>query len=97
MGIHGVTRGYRGLQWVSRGFKGLKGVTGGYQGLQGVTRGEKGLQGVAKDYRNFFLTRTFPDTFSWSFLHKNQSSRNLKFLIKQCTNPFLKILILRFS
>ena len=61
MGIQGVTRGYRGLQ----------GVTRGYRGLQGVTRGYKGLQGVTKDYRNFFLTRTFPDTFSWSILHKN--------------------------
>ena len=45
IGIHGVTRGYRGLQ----------GVTGSYKGLQGVTGGDKGLQGVAKDYRNFFL------------------------------------------
>ena len=59
-GLHGVTGG-------------LQGVTGGYKGLQGVLAGDKGLQGVAKDYRNFFLTRTFPDTFSWSFLHKNQS------------------------
>ena len=72
MGIHGVTRGYWGLQ----------GVTRGYRGLQGVTRGYKGLQGVTKDYRNFFLTRTFPDTLSWAILHKNQSSRNLKFLTK---------------
>ena len=46
------------------GYKGLQGVTGGYKGLQGVTRGDKGLQGVSKDYRNFFLTRTFPDTSS---------------------------------
>ena len=44
-----------------------------YRGLQGVTGGDKRLQGVTKDYRNFFLTRTFPDTFSWSILHKNQS------------------------
>ena len=47
----------------------------GIQGLQGVTRvtrGDKGLQRVTKDYRNFFLTRTFPDTFSWSILHKNE-------------------------
>ena len=73
IGIHGVTRGYRGLQGVTRACKELQAVTGGYKGLQGVTRGDKGLQGVAKDYRNFFLTRTFPDTFSWSFLHKNQS------------------------
>ena len=63
MGIQGVTRGYRGLQ----------GVTGGYKGLQGVTGGDKGLQGVTKDYRNFFLTRKFSGTFSWSILHKNQS------------------------
>ena len=53
---------------------GLQRVTGGYKGLQGVTGGDKGLQGVAKDYRNFFFrTRTFPDTFCWSILHKNQS------------------------
>ena len=54
MGIQGVTRGYKGLQRVTRG----------YRGLQGVTGGDKGLQGVTKDYRNFFLTRTFPYTFS---------------------------------
>ena len=54
MGIEGVTRGYRGLQ----------GVTGGYKRLQAVKGGDKGLQGVRMDYRNFFLTRTFPDTFS---------------------------------
>ena len=63
MGIKGGTRGYRGLQ----------GVTEGYKRLQGVTGGDKGLQGVSKDYRNFSLTRTFPDTFSWSILHQNQS------------------------
>ena len=48
-------------------------MTGGYKGLQKVTRGERGLEGVIKDLRNFFLTRTFPDTFSWSILDKNQS------------------------
>ena len=69
-GLQGVTGGYKGLQGVTGGYRGLQGVTGG---LQGVTGGDKGLQGVAKDYRNFFLTRTFPDTFSWSILHKNQS------------------------
>ena len=53
--------------------RGLHGVTKGYKGLQGVTRGDKGLQRVTKNYRNFFLTRTFPDTFSWSVLQKNQS------------------------
>ena len=68
-----MTWEYKGLQGVTGGYKGLQGVTRGYRGLQGVTRGDKGLQGVAKDYRNFFLTRTFPDAFSWSILHKNQS------------------------
>ena len=66
MGIQGVTRGYRGLQGVTRGYRGLGKVTRG-------DRADKGLQGVTKDYRNFFLTRTFPDTFSCSILHKNQS------------------------
>ena len=54
-------------------YGGIQGVTGGYKGLQGVTGGDKGLQGVTKDYTNFFLTTRFPDTFSWSILHKNQS------------------------
>ena len=69
-GIQGVTGGYKALQEVKRGYKGLHGVTRGYKGLQWVTGGDKGLQGVTKDYRNFFLTRTFPHTFSWSILHK---------------------------
>ena len=60
MGIKGVTRGYRGLQRVTKEDRGLQGVTGG----------DKRLQGVTKDYRNSFVTRTFPDTFSWSILHK---------------------------
>ena len=68
-----MTWEYRGLQGVTGGYKGLQGVTGGYKGLQGVTEGDNGLQGVTKDYRNFFLTRTFPDTFYWSILHKNKS------------------------
>ena len=64
-----MTWKYRGLQGVSRGYRGLQGVTRGYKGLQGVTGGDKGLQGVTKDYRNFFLGRTFPDNFFWSILH----------------------------
>ena len=68
-----MTWEYRRLQGVTGGYKGLQGVTRGYKPLQGVTGGDKGLQGVTKDYRNFFLTRTFPDTFSWCILHKNQS------------------------
>ena len=61
------------VQGFTRGFRRLQGVTGGYKGLQGVTGDDKALQGVTKDYRNFILNRTFPDTVSWSFLHKNQS------------------------
>ena len=69
-------RGLQGEQGVTRGNTGLQGVTRGNRGLQGVTRGDggyKGLLGVTKDYRNFFLTRTFPDTFYWSIINKNQS------------------------
>ena len=61
-GLLGVTGGYNWLQGVTRCYR-------GYKGLQGVTGGDKGLQGVVKDYTNFFLTRTFPDTFSWSILN----------------------------
>ena len=61
------------IEGVTQGYKGLQGVTSGYQRLQGVTGGDKGLKRVTKDYRNFYLTRTFKDTFSWSILHKNQS------------------------
>ena len=71
--LQGVTRGYKALQGVTGGYNGLQQVTGGDKGLQQVTCGDKGLQGVTKDYRNFFLTRTFPDTFSCFILHKNQS------------------------
>ena len=60
-----MTGGDKGLQGLTRGYK-------GYKGLQRVTRDEKGLQRVTKDYRNFFITRTFLDTFSWSILDKNQ-------------------------
>ena len=75
MGIHGVKRGYRGLQRVTWGYKGLQGDTGGYKGLQGVTGGEKRLRWVTKDYRNFFLSRTFP---RYSFLVYFASKSKLK-------------------
>ena len=68
-----MTWEYRGLPGVTRCYKGVQEVTTGYKGLRGVTGDDKGLQGVTKDYRNFCLTRTFPDTFSWSILHKNKS------------------------
>ena len=73
MGIQGVTRSYKGLQGVTGGYKGLQGVTLGYKGLQGITTGDEALQGVQRIIEYFFLTKTFPDTFSWSILHKNQS------------------------
>ena len=70
MGIQGVKRGYTGLQGVTGDYKGLQGVTARYKGLQGVTRGDRRSQRIIQ---TFFLTRTFPDTFSWSILHKNKS------------------------
>ena len=91
---HGNTGGYQGLQGVTRGYKGLEGVTSGYKGLQGVTEAYKGLHGVTNDYRNCFLTRTFPDTFSWSFLQKNQSWRNLQIFDQFC--GFLKTMFSLF-
>ena len=42
MGIHGVTRGDKGLQW----------VTGGYKGLQGVTKGRSEERRVGKECRS---------------------------------------------
>ena len=54
-------------------YRGLQEVPGSYKTLQGVTGGDKGLQGVSNNYTNFFLTRTFPETFTESILHKNQS------------------------
>ena len=72
-GLQGVSGGYKGLQGVTGGYKGLQEVTKGYKGLQGVTGGDNFLEGVTKDYRNFFVTKKFQDTFSWSLLYKNQS------------------------
>ena len=57
-------------------------MTGGYKGLQGVTGVYKELNEVTKDFRTFFQSRTFPDSFPWSILHKNQSLRNVNFLTK---------------
>ena len=68
--LQGVTRGNKGLQGVTEGYKRLQGFTGGYKGLQEVTGVDNGLPGFTKDYRNFFLTRTFPGTFSCSILQK---------------------------
>ena len=81
-GLQGVTGGDKGLQGVTRGYSGLQRVTRGYKGLQGVTGVDNGLQGLTKDYRNFFLTRTFPDSSSWSILHRNQSLKHLNFFTR---------------
>ena len=63
----------RSMTWEYKGLRGVHGVSEGSKGLQWVTGGDKALQWVTKDYGNFLLSRTFPDTFSWSILHKNQS------------------------
>ena len=68
-----MTWDYRRLQGVTGGYNGLQGVRGDYKGLQGVTGGYKGSQGVTNDDTNICLSRTLPDAFSWSILHKNQS------------------------
>ena len=75
-----MTWEYRGLQGVAEGYKVLQAVKRGYRGLQGITKGDGGLQGVTGAYRGlqriikfFFITRTFPDAFSWSILHEHQS------------------------
>ena len=86
------------IQGVTSGYRGLPGITTGDRGFQGVTGGDKGLQGVTKDYINFFLTTTLPDTFSWFILHKNTKLKKSEiFSLKRWTNPFRKILIFRFS
>ena len=87
MGIHGVTRSYTGLQGVTGGYRGLQGVTRSYRGLQGVTRGDKGLRGVTKDYRDFFLIRTFPRYFFLGlFCIKTKVEKSSNFLPKRWKN-----------
>ena len=55
------------------GNKGYQGVTRGDRVLQGATGCHSGLQRVTGDYKvlqiTCFLSRTFPDTFSWPLLH----------------------------
>ena len=76
---------------------GIQGIALDYRGLHGVTEGDKGLQGVTKDYRNFFLTRTFPDTFFWSILNKNSKLKKSEiFDQKDGLNPFEKFLFCVF-
>ena len=76
---------------------GIRGITRDYRGLQGVTETDKGLQGVTKDYRNFFLTRTFPDTFSWSILNKKSKLKKSQiFDQKDGLNPLEKFLFCVF-
>ena len=58
------------IQGVTRGYRGLYRVKGGYKRLQEVRRGYRVLQRIIE---TFLIIRTFPDTFSWLILHKNQS------------------------
>ena len=64
------------LRFITWAYMGLQGVTGGYKGFEGVTGRYKRLEQVTRLQKTCFLTRTSPDTFSWSLLHKNQSWRN---------------------
>ena len=94
MGIPGVTRGYRGLQGDTRGYKGLKGVTRGYKGWQRVTRGYRGLQRIIETF--FYLERS-QILFLGLLCVKINGEEISNFWSKRWTNPFGKILILRFS
>ena len=74
-----------------KGLQGLQGVTKSYKGLEGVTRGDKGLQRVTKGYRNFFLTRTFPDTlFFVYFAEKSKLNKSQIFDDNDRLTPFEK-------
>ena len=95
-GWRGVTRGFSGLQRVTGGYKGLRGVTKRYKGWQGVTRGYKGIQRVTKDYRNFFELERSQILFLGLFCIKIKVEEISNFWGKRWTNPFGKILILRF-
>ena len=61
-----------------------------------VTGGDKGLQGVTKDYRNFFKLERFQILFLGLFCIKIKVEFISNFLPKRWTNPFGKILIMRF-
>ena len=89
--LHWDSGGYKGWQEVTGGYKRLSAVTRGYKGSQGVKGGQRGLHRVIGGYKvlekSFFLTRMFPESFSWSILHKKQRWRNLKLLTKTMDFP----------
>ena len=93
MGIQRVTRGYRGLQDDTRGYKGFQGVTRGYKGWQGVTRGYRELQRIIETF--FHLERS-QILFLSLFCKKIQVEEISNFWSKRWSNPFGKIVILRF-
>ena len=94
MRIQGVTRGYRGLQGITRAYRGLQGGTRVYKGWQGVTR----VTGGWKDYRKlFFELERSQILFLGLVCIKIKVEEISNFWSKRLTNPFGKILILRFS
>ena len=83
--LQGVTGGYRGLQEVTlEDYKASQRVTRGYRGLEGSHRVIGAYKALQK---TFSVSRTSPDTFSWTILHKKQSWRNLKLLTKTMDLP----------
>ena len=84
MGIQGVTRGYKWLQGVTRGHKGWHGVTGSYRGLKRIIE-------------TFFELQRSQILFLALFCIKVKVEEISNFWPKRWTNPFGKILILRFS
>ena len=92
--LQGVTGGYKGLQGVTRRYKGLQGVTRRYQGWQGMTRRYRGLHRIIK---TFFELERSQILFLGLFCLKIKFEEISNFWPKRCTNPFKKVLILRFS
>ena len=62
-----------------------------------MTGDDKGLQRVTKDYRKFFKQERFHILYLGLFCLKIKVEEISNFLPKRWTNPFGKILVLRFS
>ena len=84
MMIERKTKGFRGLNRITRGYRGLQRVPGDYRGLQRITETR-------------FQTRISLASFLGLFFIKIKVEEISNFRTKKLTNPFGKILILRFS
>ena len=78
-------------------YRGLQGVTGGYKGLQEVTGVDKGYRGLQWIIETFFELERSQILFLSLLCIKILAEKISNFSSKRWTNPFGKILILRFS